>query len=50
MQIVDFLDIDTKETTFKEPKPKKYIRSQIAILYKVQTMFVKYEEETPFGL
>ena len=38
MQIVDFLDIDTKEITFKEPKPNKYNGSQIGILYKGQTM------------
>ena len=28
MQIVDFLYIDTKEITFKEPKPNKYNGSQ----------------------
>ena len=50
MQIVNFLDIDTKEITFKEPKQNKYNGSQIGILYKGQTMFVKYKGETPFGL
>ena len=50
MQIVDFLDIDTKQITFKEQKSNKYNGSQIGILYKGQTMFVKYEGETPFGL
>ena len=50
MQIVDFLDNDAKDATFKEPKPNKYNGSQIGILYRGQTMFVKYEGETPFGL
>ena len=50
MQIVDFLDIYTKEITFKEPKPNKYNGSQICILCKGKIMFVKYEGKTPFGL
>ena len=50
MQIVDFLDIDTSKITFQKPKPNKYNGSQIGILYNGETMFVKYEGVTPFGL
>ena len=49
-EIVNFLDIDTKKITFKEPKSNKYNGSQIGILYNGMTMFVKYEGFTPFGL
>ena len=34
MQIVNFLDIDTREITFQQPKANKYNGSQIGILYK----------------
>ena len=50
MQIVDFLDIDTSKITFQQPKSNKYNGSQIGILYNGETMFVKYEGVTPFGL
>ena len=50
IQIVDFLDIDTSKITFKKPKSNKYNGSQIGILYNGDTMFVKYEGVTPFGL
>ena len=50
MQIVDFLDIDTSKITFKQPKLNKYNGSQIGILYNGETMYVKYEGVTPFGL
>ena len=50
MQIVDFLDIDTSKITFQKPKSNKYNGSQIGILYNGETMFVKYEGVTPFGL
>ena len=50
MQIVDFLDIDTSTITFEKPKSNKYNGSQIGILYNGQTMHVKYEGITPFGL
>ena len=50
MQIVDFLDIDTNKITFQKPKLNKYNGSQIGILYNGETMYVKYEGITPFGL
>ena len=50
MQIVDFLDIDTNKITFQKPKLNKYNGSQIGILYNGETMYVKYEGVTPFGL
>ena len=50
MQIVDFLDIDTSKITFRQPKSNKYNGSQIGILYNGDTMYVKYEGVTPFGL
>ena len=50
MQIVDFLDIDTSKITFQKPKLNKYNGSQIGILYNGETMYVKYEGVTPFGL
>ena len=50
MQIVNFLDIDTSKITFQQPKSNKYNGSQIGILYNGETMFVKYEGVTPFGL
>ena len=50
MQIVDFLDIDTNKITFQKPKSNKYNGSQIGILYNGETMYVKYEGVTPFGL
>ena len=49
-EIVNFLDIDTKKITFKEPKSNKYNGSQIGILYNGRTMYVKYEGVTPFSL
>ena len=50
MQIVDFLDIDTSKITFQQPKSNKHNGSQIGILYNGETMFVKYEGVSPFGL
>ena len=50
MQIVDFLNIDTSKITFQQPKSNKHNGSQIGILYNGETMFVKYEGVTPFGL
>ena len=50
MQIVHFLDIDTKKITFGKPKQNKHNGSQIGILYNGKSMYVKYEGETPFGL
>ena len=50
IQIVDFLDIDTNKITFRQPKPNKYNGTQIGILYNGETLFVKYEGVTPFGL
>ena len=50
MQIGHFLDIDTNKITFEKPKSNKYNGSQIGILYNGETMYVKYEGITPFGL
>ena len=50
VEIVNFLDIDTSKITFRKPKPNKHNGTQIGILYKGKTLFVKYEGYTPFGL
>ena len=50
LEIVNFLDIDTSKITFRKPKPNKHNGTQIGILYKGKTLFVKYEGYTPFGL
>ena len=50
IKIVDFLDIDTNKITFKKPRSNKHNGSQIGILYDGDTMYVKYEGVTPFGI
>ena len=50
MQMVHFLDIDTKKITFQKPKAKKYNGSQIGVLNNGKRMYVKYKGFTPFGL
>ena len=50
MQIVHFLDIDRSKITFRQPKQNKHNGSQIGILYNGESMYVKYEGVTPFGL
>ena len=49
-EIVNFLDLDTSKITFAKPKPNKHNGTQIGILYRGKTLFVKYEGYTPFGL
>ena len=49
-EIVNFLDLDTSTITFAKPKPNKHNGTQIGILYRGKTLFVKYEGYTPFGL
>ena len=48
--IVDFLDLDTSKITFLKPKQNKHNGSQIGIRYNGQTLYVKYEGVTPFGI
>ena len=49
-EFVNFLDIDTSKISFAKPKPNKHNGTQIGILYRGKTLFVKYEGYTPFGL
>ena len=49
-EIANFLDLDTSKITFAKPKPNKHNGTQIGILYRGKTLFVKYEGYTPFGL
>ena len=47
---VDFLDLDTSKITFQKPKQNKHNGSQIGIRYNGETLYVKYEGVTPFGI
>ena len=49
-QMIHFLDIDTSKITFRKPKENKYNGSPIGTLYNGESMYVKYEGLTPFGL
>ena len=48
--VVDFLDLDTSKITFQKPKPNKHNGTQIGIRYNGETLYVKYEGVTPFGI
>ena len=50
LAIVDFLDLDTSKITFLKPNQNKHNGSQIGIRYNGQTLYVKYEGVTPFGI
>ena len=47
---VDFLDLDTSKITFQKPKQNKHNGSKIGIRYNGETLYVKYEGVTPFGI
>ena len=47
---VDFLDLDTSKITFQKPKQNKHNGSHIGIRYNGETLYVKYEGVTPFGI
>ena len=48
--IVNFLDLDTSKITFQKPKQNKHNGTQIGIRYNGETLYVKYEGVTPFGI
>ena len=48
--IVNFLDLDTSKITFLKPKQNNYNVTQIGIRYNGETLYVKYEGVTPFGI